>query len=466
MLSSFLSQLGSLLSPNAKIVTNETVDEFTELLRRWTDSDKQIPGAIVLVATEEDVVNTVKLAVQSKVPFVPKSGGHSSWSTIGQSGIIIDLSRFRGVVVDKDAKSVTVTGGTVIKEVNDAAFEQGLCVPLGNANSLGVIPMAIGGGLTVLATLCGYASDNILSAHLVTAKGELITVSDTSHPDLLYAIRGAGQFFGVVTTLTLRAYPLSILRTPDSTIYSGKFVFPISRLQEVLDVLVPMVVDESNPWTGYFMVCAPPPTLETVILFFPYYFGPTQEAEKFLEPISALGPIVSTGGNLPYVRVNDITEPFCIKDGFKRLTGAGTGVNFFRENVKDFSSKVVELFEELKKTAPDAAASLYAIEWSTYVSPDKKKFEETAFSHKDVKFWFQFMVWYTEPASHGEVSRFEQQAINTVREGQAPEDISTYQNWTRSAPIEIRYRGESRLKRLRALKKEWDPNGVFTRELL
>ncbi|KAK1230304.1 hypothetical protein PQX77_006597 [Marasmius sp. AFHP31] len=468
--SSFVSQLGALLSQDAKVLTDSNHDEFKELLRRWSDIDKQIPGAIVLVATEEDVVKTVKLAVESQVPFVPKSGGHSFWSTIGSSGIIIDLSAFKGIAIDQEAKTITVTGGTPIKEVNDAAFEQGLCVPLGTANTAGVIPQAIGGGLSALATLCGYTSDNILSARIVTVSGELVDVSNESHPDLLYAIRGAGQFFGVVTSLTLRAHPLSVLRTPDATLYTGTIVFPISRLDDVIEAFVPMVTNESNPWAGLMLIGAPPPAFQTVIMILPIYFGPQEEAEKFLEPLRALQPVMFDGKNVLYTRANDAVDAFCVKDGFKRFAGAGMSLDHFRDRAKVVFPKIAELFEELKKVAPDAGATAYALEWNAYSSPHKKeteiKEEETAFAHKDAKAWLELLSWYTDPASHSEVSRIEQQALALVREGQPDDHVSTYQNWTRTDPIEIRYRGKQRLEKLKALKKQWDPNGVFTRELL
>jgi hypothetical protein len=108
----------------------------------------KIPTAIVLVATENDVVLTVctvlpscivsdnkqvKLAVELGIPFVPKSGGHSLWSTIGDEGFILDLSLLKRISIDTEEKMVTVESGVLIKEVNDAAFERGLC--LGRSNT-------------------------------------------------------------------------------------------------------------------------------------------------------------------------------------------------------------------------------------------------------------------------------------------------------------------------------------------
>lgn len=70
----------------------------------------------------------MKLAVENGIPFVPKSGGHSLWSTIGSDGFILDLSLLKSISVDKAIKQITVQSGVLVKELNDAAFENGLCL--------------------------------------------------------------------------------------------------------------------------------------------------------------------------------------------------------------------------------------------------------------------------------------------------------------------------------------------------
>lgn len=72
--------------------------------------------------------------------FVPKAGGHSLWSTIGAEGIVIDLTAFNAVVVDKDSGTVTVSGGSQIKDAIAPLFEAGLCSPFGTANTVGAVP--------------------------------------------------------------------------------------------------------------------------------------------------------------------------------------------------------------------------------------------------------------------------------------------------------------------------------------
>lgn len=78
-------------------------------------------------------------ALKSNIPFVPKSGGHSPWSTIGSEGIIIDLSLYSDVRVDAGARTATVIGGVLAKEVSvrlaEAGFFTGIYEPLVIAHS-------------------------------------------------------------------------------------------------------------------------------------------------------------------------------------------------------------------------------------------------------------------------------------------------------------------------------------------
>ncbi|KAJ7713557.1 hypothetical protein B0H16DRAFT_1667322 [Mycena metata] len=419
--STFLTQLVASISPGAKILSDQSSTEFKDSLQRWSDIGLQIPTAIVLAATGNDVVLTVKLAVELNIPFVPKSGGHSLWSTIGPEGFILDLSRFKNISLDKEKKTVTN--------------------PLGNGNTIGVVPQALGGGISALSGLCGYTSDNIVSARLVTSSGSLITVSSSSNPDLFWALRGTGQFFGIVAELTMQAHPLSVLGTPDGTVWTGSIVFPAQRVEEVLQALAPMIADESAPGTGLLLIAAPPPTFTTCIIIIPVFFGTASVAEAYYQPLISLGPLMMDCKPVTLVRLNDSMEAFCFKGGMPK----------FEPSVWP---KVIELFEELRRKCPDAGATGYAFEWNTYSPENKLSHSETAFSHRDVKVWAEFLSWYTSPESHAEVYRIEQEVLSLMRQDQDEEDEAAFQNWTRNEPLRRRYRGAERLEKLRRLKKE------------
>ncbi|KFZ10799.1 hypothetical protein V502_07907, partial [Pseudogymnoascus sp. VKM F-4520 (FW-2644)] len=317
-----VTDLASKLSSNAKIVTEQD-EEWNALLERWSDIGKQTPAAIVSVATEADVQETVKQCLSHGVKFVPKAGGHSLWSTIGAEGLVIDLTAFNAVVVDKESGTVTVSGGSQIKDAIAPLFEAGLCSPFGTANTVGAVPQAVNGGLTIFSGLLGQTSDAILSARLVTATGDLLAVSSTSHPELLYAIKGAGTYFGLVTSLTLRASPLSTLSS-DGTIWKTTAPFPASRISDVIGALAPLASSPDPRASGALIITkSPQGDGSTIVLASLIFFGSSEDANAHFASIKALGPFVWGEKRVSYAHVNDDFDPFCATGGFKRHVVAG-----------------------------------------------------------------------------------------------------------------------------------------------
>jgi hypothetical protein len=195
---------------------------------------------------------------------------------------MIDLSNYNKVMVDKSTSTVRVQPGVL----NNNSFNlyttrayvsvspslspiksQALMNPaLGGGNTIGIIPQALGAGLCALSKLCGTTSDNILSTRLITASGELVTV-DNSTPELLWALKGAGQHFRLVTELTFQAYPLSILGTDDGTIWTGMLIFDVSQVGEVTTVVEKMIEEGQGHDATCLAVVAFNPVLKIHALF-------------------------------------------------------------------------------------------------------------------------------------------------------------------------------------------------------
>ena len=77
----------------------------------------------------------------------------------------------------------------------------------------------------------GAACDNLLSARVVTVDEREVEASQSSNPDLFWAIRGGGGNFGVVTALEYRLHPVSEVLT-------GALVYPPGRIPEILQAYV------------------------------------------------------------------------------------------------------------------------------------------------------------------------------------------------------------------------------------
>ena len=108
---------------------------------------------------------------------------------------------------------------------------------MSNGNTVGAIPYFLGGGNNLFLATTGYASDNIIAARVVTASGDLMSADSTNNEDLFWALRGAGVHFGLVTSVTVRTYPLSTLESPSGALWSEAFFFPLDRAAEVAEAV-------------------------------------------------------------------------------------------------------------------------------------------------------------------------------------------------------------------------------------
>lgn len=113
----FISSLAIALSSEARVLSEQNSADFKDSLARWSDYGIQTPSAVVQPATENDIITAVKQLVSASIPFVPASGGHSPFSTVGKDGVVIDLSHFNGVEVDEANNLATIKGGTLAKKV-------------------------------------------------------------------------------------------------------------------------------------------------------------------------------------------------------------------------------------------------------------------------------------------------------------------------------------------------------------
>jgi len=169
------------------------------------------PDVIVRVTSLDDVSAAVRFAAVSRRVAVIRAGGHSAWCTL-DDGILIDLTALHAVEVVEDPEGgalVRVGGGARWGDVARALSEHRLGISSGDTASVGVGGLTLGGGIGWMVRAWGLAADQLVGAQLVTAEGEVVEVSASSHPELLWALRGGGGNFGVVTRFDFHAHDLS-----------------------------------------------------------------------------------------------------------------------------------------------------------------------------------------------------------------------------------------------------------------
>lgn len=174
------------------------------LLRRIPCREHQ-PLLIALPETLADVQACVAFANEWGKSLSVVGGAHSPFCVRGE--VVLDLQRFCGIEIEAAAQAVTVGGGVIAQQVQEACSKAGLMVALGTSPTVGV-GLILQGGIGHLTRQCGLALDALVSADVVVADGRCLTVSVHDHKDLFWALSGCGTNFGVVVSLTLRAYQL------------------------------------------------------------------------------------------------------------------------------------------------------------------------------------------------------------------------------------------------------------------
>ncbi|CAG8664002.1 22648_t:CDS:2, partial [Cetraspora pellucida] len=174
------------------------------------------PVAFVHPVDILDIQNTIKCGVNLNFPIVARSGGHSYESySIGDKDcyLVVDLVNFNKITVDITSQTAIVETGNRLESLHYKMNQHSFAFPAGVCSNIGVGGLILGGGVGFLNRKFGTSSDNILDAQIVLANGTVVN-NVKEYPELLWAIRGAGNFgFGIVTALTLRIHPIQKIAT-------------------------------------------------------------------------------------------------------------------------------------------------------------------------------------------------------------------------------------------------------------
>lgn len=167
------------------------------------------PGVIVRVKTAADVQKAVAAARDGGLELAVRSGGHSgAGHSSTEGGIVIDLRDMKAIDIDETARTVWAETGVTAEELTRATTARNLVVGFGDAGSVGIGGITLGGGVGYLSRKHGLTIDSLLAAEIVTADGELRTVDATHEPDLFWAVRGGGGNFGVAVRFKYRLHEL------------------------------------------------------------------------------------------------------------------------------------------------------------------------------------------------------------------------------------------------------------------
>lgn len=214
--------------------------------------------------------------------------------------MLIDLCKMREVTVDPLKKTITAQGGTIWEDVDFAGAKYGLATVGGTVNHTGVGGLTLGGGYGWLTGRYGLTIDNLIAIEAVLADGSIVNASAMENEDLFWALRGAGQSFGVAVSFTFQAYEQ---REP---VWGGLLVFKPDALEKVLE-FANKLVQETNGESGMVVgFGAPAPSRKPAVLCIVFYDGPEDKARMYYASLLEQGPILDKATERPYREINSM----------------------------------------------------------------------------------------------------------------------------------------------------------------
>src|SRR5215203_5961907 len=262
------------------------------------------PALIIRVADATDVSRVIALARESGLELAVRSGGHSvAGHSTTDGGIVLDLSEMKGLEIDLERHTAWAQTGLTAGEYTTAAGAHGLATGFGDTGSVGIGGITLGGGVGYLVRKHGLTIDDLISAEMVTADGELLRVDAETHPDLFWAIRGGGGNFGVATRFQYRLHEVD-------TIVGGMMILPATPDVISSFVAAAETAPEELSTIANVMVAPPMPFLppeahgQLVIMALLCYAGEVDEGERVVAPFRALAtPIVDMVKPMPYPEI-------------------------------------------------------------------------------------------------------------------------------------------------------------------
>lgn len=313
--------------------------EYEEARTVWNAMIDTRPALIVQCATAADVLSAVKFARDHKSRVSVRGGGHNvAGLALCNGGLTIDLSRMRAIRVDPERRMVRAEAGATWGELDRETLAYGLATTGGMVSSTGIAGLTLGGGLGWLMARHGLASDNLVSADVVTADGRLVVASETEHADLFWALRGGGGNFGVVTAFEYRLHSMS-------SFVGGMVLHPLSRAREVLGFYRDYAASAPDDLTANAALMTTPDGHDVVGIV-AAWLGDRAEAAQHLDPLRGFGtPMADLIGDLSYPQLQTLIDP-AAPAGLRRYWKSG----YFPQIPDDLIEIVASHVE--RKTSP------------------------------------------------------------------------------------------------------------------
>ncbi len=424
---------------------------YDEARRIWNGAHDRRPALIVRCDGADDVIAAVGFARSNDLPIAVRGGGHSiaGFSTV-DDGIVIDLSQMNDVQVDPAAQRATVGGGAVWADVDQSTQPHGLATTGGLVSSTGVAGFTLGGGIGWTMRKFGLACDNLVAADVVTADGRLVRASETDDRDLLWALRGGGGNFGIVTQFEFDLHPVGPM------VYAGPIFYPADASHELLHTFRDWAANAPDEITALVNLTTAPPLPvipaewhgKKVAAFIATSSGPVDEGESLVGAFRTVGePIADLLGPMPYEAIQTLIDPLWEK---------GIHAYFKATNLAQLDDALIDRLCAIHLEAPGPQCEIHVHQMGGAIArvPDGA----TAFAERSMPFLLNAVTGWRDPA---EAEAHTDWARTVIDAGAAASTGRAYVNFLGDADAAKSSYGEQTYARLVELKNEYDPTNVF-----
>lgn len=408
------------------------------------------PAAILRCTNTDDVVAAVNFARSSGLLVAVKAGGHSiaGFSAV-DGGILIDLSLMKTVEVDPDAKTAKAQAGVTWADFDAATAEHGLATPGGFVSKTGIAGLTLNGGLGLLSRKHGLSCDNLISATLVTADGEVVHADGSENEDLLWGLRGGGGNFGIVTEFVYKLHPVT-------DVFMVMAMYPAEKGAEVLRLyreIVPTQPEDLTTVVLFFTVPVNPMFPEElhgqkVFALFAGFIGSEAEAQPHVGSIAQIpDPLLSMGMTVPYVMAQSMQDE---------------DVPFGRQNywksgfLSELTDEVIDKIAQLAPTASSKHCQLNVFGLQGAIA--KVGEDDTAYSNRDAAFNFSIDNIWEDPSENEAQIKWSRDFFAEIQ----PHLSGVYLNFIGDEGQErVKESFGAKYSKLSDLKKKYDPTNLF-----
>jgi FAD binding domain/Berberine and berberine like len=417
-------------------------DAYERARQIWNVSVEKRPGMIARCSGVADVVAAVNFAGENELLVAVRGGGHNvGGRALCEGGLVIDLSRMKGIHVDPVKRTARVQGGATLADVDRETHLFGLAVPAGVVSRTGIAGLTLGGGVGWLMRRFGMTIDNVLSFETVTADGKVLTASAHENADLFWGLRGGGGNFGVVTSFEFQAHPVR-------TVLSGLLVHPLAAAAEVLRFFREFMRSAPDELTAYTALLHTPDGM-AVAGVIPCYCGELSEGERVLKRLREFGPpVLDTIQPMPFPAVQSMLDAF-FPDG---------NHNYWKSSMhQELNDEAIAAIADHAK-AMSSPLSMIVVERYGGAA-GRVGASETAFPHRQALWDIIIGAQWTNSAESPQHRAWARSAADALR----PFSLGAYLLSALDQETDeiINAAFGTNLPRLAAIKKKYDPGNFF-----